>query len=365
MATGLSAYGVTPLVFGDLKPDYKNLIKNLGGNIIELGRARGSLNILDPGSTRKQADRLTGEARQHLISDIEGRRLTTLAALLTLNRANKVTDHEEAILATALQALDTKHNEPTLYNLIDLLSAPTEAVESITLSKGDTEKYFESVNPLLRSIAALTQGAIGDLFAKPTTTPIDLTKPVCINVSGISESDEKLQAAVLLACWSEGFGSIAALQALSDAQLEPQQNFVVILDELWRVLRTGEAMADRIDSLTRLDRSTGVGTIMVTHTLKDLTNNKTSGFAERMGYFAMTGVPQAEINGIRELVNLSNAEAKLLTSWSTPETWNQQKLAHPPGLGKILFKIGGRPGLATQTVLTQSEQKIHDTNTRW
>jgi hypothetical protein len=31
----------------------------------------------------------------------------------------------------------------------------------------------------------------------------------------------------------------------------------------------------------------------------------------------------------------------------------------------VLIKIGQRPGIATQVVLTQTELALHDTNTRW
>ena len=47
MAVGNAGMGNLPLVLGDLKPDYVDLIKALDGQVIELGRGRGSLNILD------------------------------------------------------------------------------------------------------------------------------------------------------------------------------------------------------------------------------------------------------------------------------------------------------------------------------
>lgn len=40
MALGLTGYGVLPMVLGDLKPDYVDLIRALGGQVIELGRGR-------------------------------------------------------------------------------------------------------------------------------------------------------------------------------------------------------------------------------------------------------------------------------------------------------------------------------------
>ena len=63
MATGLAAFGVHPLVFGDLKPDYRSLVEALGGAVVELGRGRGRLNVLDPGSAAVTAQRLTGQAK--------------------------------------------------------------------------------------------------------------------------------------------------------------------------------------------------------------------------------------------------------------------------------------------------------------
>ena len=47
---GLAAAGVTPLILGDLKPDYTTLIGALGGQVIRLGRGAGVLNVLDPGA---------------------------------------------------------------------------------------------------------------------------------------------------------------------------------------------------------------------------------------------------------------------------------------------------------------------------
>ena len=41
MALGLAGFGVSPMIFGDLKPDYVDLIREMGGQVIELGRGRG------------------------------------------------------------------------------------------------------------------------------------------------------------------------------------------------------------------------------------------------------------------------------------------------------------------------------------
>jgi hypothetical protein len=94
-------------------------------------------------------------------------------------------------------------------------------------------------------------------------------RPVVFDVSSIDDNETDLQAAIMLACWSTGFGSIAVSNALADAGLEPRRHYVVVLDELWRVLRAGQGIVDRVDALTRLNRTRG--------------DERSPGFAERGG----------------------------------------------------------------------------------
>jgi hypothetical protein len=223
-------------------------------------------------------------------------------------------------------------------------------------------------------LLALCDGALGDTFAHRTSTPISLDAPLCIDISGIGEADHKLQAAVLLACWGEGFAAIAAAQALADAGLEPQRNFFIVLDELWRVLRAGRGLVDRVDALTRLNRQHGVGMALITHTMADLVSlpdpadaMKAKGFAERSGFIIAGGLPGAELPALEEIVPLSQRERQLITDWSTPPAWDPEaghEMA-PPGRGKFLIKVGGRPGIPVDVVLTPPEIAIHDTNKKW
>ena len=106
MALGLAGYGIQPLVLGDLKPDYKDLIEALGGQVIQLGRGRGHLNVLDPGESRQAALRLTGKAREAIQADAHGRRQTMVSALISIMRSAPPTDREETIIDEALKVLD-------------------------------------------------------------------------------------------------------------------------------------------------------------------------------------------------------------------------------------------------------------------
>jgi len=144
------------------------------------------------------------------------------------------------------------------------------------------------------------------------------------------------------------------------------------LDELWRVLRSGEGMVDKVDELTRLNRNSGVGQAMITHSMADLRalrnpqdRDKAKGFIERAGLVVCGGLPAQEVDELSEIVAFSRAERRQVSSWSTPPGWDVASL--PPGVGKFLIKSGQRPGIPVHVDLTRAEldAAVHDTNKRW
>ncbi|WP_433461840.1 ATP/GTP-binding protein [Spirillospora sp. CA-128828] len=377
MVLGLVGQGVFPMVLGDLKPDYVDLIRAMGGQIIKLGRGLGSLNVLDPGATAAVAARLPEQARAKLIADAHGRRLNMVAALLTLLRGGPIADTERTVLNAALRVLDERHpGVPVLPDLIKVIDDGPERLRAVTLARGDEARYRAAVDPLHASLLGVLDGPMGETFAHQTTTAIELDNPggVCIDISGIDDADAELQAAVLLACWSDGFGAIEAAHALADEGLEPQRHFFVVLDELWRVLRSGRGLVDRVDALTRLNRQRGAGQVMITHTMADLLSLsdqadrlKAKGFAERAGMVICGGLPQAEMAMVNEVVRMSSIEERMIVDWSSPPSWNPdlKKDSEPPGRGRFLVKVGGRPGIPFKVELTSVEKDVNDTNKRW
>ncbi|MFC5750711.1 ATP/GTP-binding protein [Actinomadura rugatobispora] len=377
MVMGLAGYGVFPMVLGDLKPDYVDLIRAMGGQIIKLGRGLGSLNVLDPGATAAVAARLPEQARAKLVADAHGRRLNIVAALVTTLRGSPIADIERSVLNAALRVLDERHpGVPVLPDLIKVINEGPERLRAVTLARGDEARYRAAVDPLHASLLGMLDGPMGETFAHQTTTAIQLDNPggVCIDISGIDDADAELQAAVLLACWSDGFGAVEAAHALADEGLAPQRHFFVVLDELWRVLRAGRGLVDRVDALTRLNRQRGLGQALITHSMADLLaltdqadRLKAKGFAERAGMVICGGLPQAEMPMMNEVVRMSSAEQRMIVDWSTPPSWNPtlNQDAEPPGRGRFLVKVGGRPGIPFKVELTSVEKDVNDTNKRW
>lgn len=377
-AAGLAGLGTLPLVLGDLKPDYVDMIRALGGQVITLGRGRGHLNILDPGEAIEAAERLRQagkeKERAQVLADAHGRRHTMVSALLTILRKEPPTDREESIIDRALRVLDERHQGvPVLGDLLRVIQEAPPEVRAVALDRGDDTRYKAITENLEASLISLTSGGrLGETFGHATDVPMRRDRPVVYNVSSIDDSDTDMQAAILLACWSAGFGTVNVANALADAGLEPRRHYFVILDELWRALRAGRGMVDRVDALTRLNRQRGVGLAMISHTMSDLLalptdedRMKARGFVERAGMVVCGGLPGAEMPMLTSAVPLSRAEQELLTSWQDPGTWDSGPGSEPPGRGKFLIKVGGHPGIPIKVELIEAERAINDTNKLW
>lgn len=376
---GLVAQGVTPLVLGDLRPDYADLVAAVGGQVIPVSRGAGGLNPLDPGAIGRVLPLLPAAAAATLRAQLVGRQVTMVAALVELVRRARLEDHEQAALAAAVELLDERgaggRPPPVLGDLVRVIDERPAPVRAVLLDRGDDAVYAGLTDRLQRSLLAVVSGAYGEVFAGQTTTAISLEAPaVCLDTSGISDTDERLQAAALLACWNEGFSAVLAAQALADAGLAPQRTFFAVLDELWRALRAGEGMVDRVDGLTRLNRARAMGQAMITHTGKDLDalageadRAKARGFVERSGLVVLGGLTDAEMGSLDEVVALSRAERQRVRQWSDPPAWDSVAgaEAEPPGLGRFLLKVGGRPGIPLRVQLTAAEAAVNDTNRRW
>jgi hypothetical protein len=380
MAAGGAGLGNLPLVLGDLKPDYVDMIKALGGQVITLGRGRGHLNILDPGEATAAAERLRAAGKEKeraiVLADAHGRRHTMVSALLTILRKSPPSAREEAIIDRALKVLDERAaGVPVLGDLLAVIQEAPPEVRAVALDRGDDDRYRRITEELEASLISLTMGGrLGETFAHPTDVPMMRDRPVVYDVSSIDDSDTDMQAAILLACWSAGFGTVNIANALADAGLEPRRHYLVVLDELWRALRAGQGMVDRVDALTRLNRQRGVGLAMISHTMSDLLalptesdRMKARGFVERSGMVIAGGLPGAEMPMLTSAVPLSRAEQELLASWQDPGAWDTGagREAEPPGRGKFLIKVGGHPGIPVKVELIEAERAINDTNKLW
>lgn len=417
IATGLAAYGTIPMVLGDIKPDYVDLIRVLGGQIISVGSGRGFLNVLDPGDVTSALERLQAaldEARaegealeaqlrldagddrgeleqraeallarvahlqqiiEELAAEAHERKKTMTTALLKIQRGRVLEDWEETLIDQAISILERRPTIPIMQDLLDVIVEASDELREITLDGGDDALYIAQTKPLQQSLLGLIRGGrLGRTFSQHTSQPQLRDKPVVYDISGIAKGEEILRGAVLLACWSAGFATINASHALTEAGLEPRRNYLVVMDEIHRALQSGPQVVDNVDLLTRTNRQDGVGTIMITHTIKDLLslpteaeNQKALGFIERSGMVMLGGLPSGEMPLLNRAVRLSVKEQDLLSSWTDPAPINPKTgvAGALPGRGKFMIKMGGAPAIPFKVELVQTELAVHDTNKRW
>ncbi|MEW6888101.1 ATP/GTP-binding protein [Trueperella pyogenes] len=372
---GLDGYGTHSMVLGDLKGEHIDLIRAIGGQVIEIGRGRSQLNPLDTGMARQAAQLLSGQARSELLADAHGRRLTMLTGLVQLARNAPPSDREEAILDRALTVLDERLDDvPVLADVLAVIRDAPDEVRQVAIDHGDLGRYQHITEGLEATLMSMLSGKFGEIFAGQTSTPMKIDRSVVFDVSSIEDGDTALQAAVLLACWSYGFGTISVANALADAGVAPRRHYFVVMDELWRALRSGRGMVDRVDALTRLNRQWGTGQAMITHTMSDLDaiaseedRAKARGFVERSGVVLCGGLPRGEMTQLTKAIPLSEKEQDMLVGWQDPPMWDSAtgRESTPPGRGNFLIKVGGRPGIPVHVELTSAELSLNDTNKAW
>lgn len=379
MVLGLAAQGVTPLILGDLKPDYAELVAALGGQVLKVGPGLHRINPLDVGPWRQVAAKVTDprEADQ-LKAEVVSRRLNALAAQATLVRGAPITADEVTVLGAALRWLTERETtqQPVVSEVLTVLEEAPDPVRWVTLWHAHDElpQYREETQNLRRTLRALLYGPLSDMVEGQTSFAVDLdTTALCIDISSINESDELLTAAVLVSAWSMGFGAVEAAHRLADLGLAPPRTYFTVLDEMWRALRVGHGLVDRVDALTRLNRSKGTGNAFITHSLADLEalpteadRAKARGFADRSAVLMIGACSEQELDAVSRVRSLSAAERREVLSWAAPPSWVATDLGDVhPGRGNFLLKVGGRPGIPVHLEPTAIEQHLGNTDARW
>lgn len=374
--TVLEAYGVLPMVLGDLKPDHVDLVRAQGGQVIAVGPGRNAVNPLDRGPLYPLLDQLPDDEAARAHSDLRAFQVATVTGLLQQAAGRSLDALESTIVSVGLRVLDEtiKDRDPVLPDLLELIESHHETISRIVQDHGDKTVYSSRTRGLtdvLRKLGA--DGPYGDLFARPTTVPIKLDRPVAFDLSSIEDGDAALQAAVQQVCWAYGSSAVSAAKRLAAAGLEKERHYVLVMDEMWRMLRADPRLVHFIDSLTRLNRTMGVGQIMITHTMNDLKLPNTEltqmawGFVERAGMVMLGGLAEGEMGNLETVFSLSETEKAMITDWSSEVTINPEtgQAAAPPGLGCFLMKIGKKPGTPFRMVMTDLERDVNDTNRSW
>jgi hypothetical protein len=376
MITVLEAWGIVPMVLGDTKPDYVDLIEAMEGQVITIGRGRASMNPLDLGPMMTALLELPeGRLRRQAFEEMRGRRLNLFTSMLALLRDKPLESFEVSIVSECLRILDPDLMTPPLVgDVLALVRDRHPRIAKVAIDRNDEAHYYARVEGLLDLLTALGEnGPFGDMFSRPTTEHVELGRPMVFDLSSIDDSDSMLLAAAQSVCWNYGSAVVSAEKHLAEAGLREQRHYFLVMDELWRMLRASSTMVFFLDALTRLNRSRGIGQIMATHTMNDLKlstqelSDIASGFVERAAMVFMGGLAEAEMGNLTKVFSMSRAERDMITDWSSEGSVNPEtsKAAAPPGRGKFILKIGKKPGVPFKVQLTNTELLVNDTNKAW
>lgn len=290
MVIGHADMGIHSMVLGDIKPDYVDLVEALGGQVITIGHGRGGINPLDAGNVGEAVEAMAGhpDERAALLKTAHERKKNMVLSLMHIMRHQPPTNREETILDEAITILEARGGSPALADLLQVVREAPAALRDVALDRGDDDRYRAVTEELEVTLQALLRGRMGGIFAARTTAPMRMDRSVVFDIHSLIHEHDDIQAAVLLACWSCGFATVEIAQALADAGVAPRRRYNLVMDELWRILRASSGMVERVDSLTRLNRTLGIGQIMVTHSMADLATLaneedrvKAAGFVER------------------------------------------------------------------------------------
>lgn len=169
----VSELGVPCLVL-DVHNEYSNLVRRLGGLVLDPGRGEFSINPMDLSNTTELPEHIS------LVTDIfsEVFRFTPPQAFMFRNAMTK-------LLTTY-----TQNRQPSLQDLVEVLE--TMPIKSVY----DNETRLA----LLRRLLPLTEGQAWKILSGPTTIPIDklIKNLVAIELGYIRDSDTRLIFMTLL-----------------------------------------------------------------------------------------------------------------------------------------------------------------------
>jgi hypothetical protein len=368
--TGAVATGTRVLVLGDTKPDYTMLVEHLGGQVIRIGRGLDTINPLDAGPLGDALRQMSGADAQALRWEVRSRRLSLLMALCTLIRGARLSNAEEVILGRVVDLLDDRLPagwQPTVTDVLTVIEQGPDVLRSAARA-GTPGEYRERAAGLVFTLDLLCSGSLAGVFDQRTSVPIDLDAPaVSVDISRVGAAGDQLLTAAMLCTWAHGYAMVDAAATLAGQQLAPRRSYLAVMDELWRALRGAPGLVEYADSLTRLNRAKGMGTIMITHSLADLDalateedRAKARGFVERCAITVMGGLPPRELARVNDITPLTGPEQELVTSWSAPDSWLPG--ARHPGRGKYLIKTGERLGIPIELSLVGAEHALYDTD---
>jgi type IV secretory pathway VirB4 component len=255
-----AVFGRREYVFSSKPREYDDFAELVGAAVVRVAPGAGTiLNPLDAV--------LTGESAAD--EAIRARRVKVVVGLFeTLEGRTRRSDESSAISHALDEAVRCGPN-PTLFDLLDLLRAPTR--DMLAALHVDEAAWRERLYPLCQALHSLCHGEYAGLFAGPTSAGMDLdAHRIVYDLAPLTEAGE---LALPL------FMGVTAGRLHNTLAAERRHNIIVVYEEGWRVLDHLGVVRSMRQSW-KLARAYGVQNIIVVHRPGDLLGASDEGKVE-------------------------------------------------------------------------------------
>lgn len=398
---GQMARGMVPAVWNPLKKgEHTPLVERAGGRVFELGPTSSHrLNLLSLGPLGRAAQLIGGETGEELRELAISKVVEQTKVVLQVSRRGNLTDIEEHIIEILVEDVVAHNRRPRTRDLERAFSSPSESIMART-GFDSVDRFHDRHRSLGESIRALMGGDLGRMLSGDDSMDMDPGNRggFCFDTSSIPSSSTRLLSSAMLLSWSMGMDAIDAHWELAKYEAEQAAaaaaerehytprvvwtGYTTLMDEFWYPIRSTPGIVDRADNLSRSNRSVGTAEMKVTHSPKDMLSlpnpedrEKARGLAERSGLLALMSLTRSDLEELSDVKPLTRREIEEVVRFNGSSSWAKapnavvtkpgQAAVAPPGAGKVLFKVEGRPGISVQMVQTDVQKSLHITDSRF
>lgn len=278
----------------DPRGEYRNLARDLGGQIIRLERGGNvTLNPLESPETRHE--------------------LLRSVAAATMRR--DLNEREPALLNTALDACG---ENPILPRVLDLLFRPTEAMAD---EVGTTTRRFAAeARDVAMALQPLCKGDLKGLFDGPTSEGMDFDNRFILLDLSVWWTSQTL--GILMTC------AMSFLQAQIDRHyktgdlLGKPPKSILVVDEAWKIL-TLPGVSAWLQERFKISRKEAQQNIAILHGLRDFDSagdegtrltKLAQGLVKDCKTFVLFATGEDDSRAIKQLLGLSEVEREVLVN---------------------------------------------------
>ena len=346
MACRLVQVGRRLSVASDKKGEWTRVVRDLGGNVIQVGPGLDTrLNPLDEGvrpSLNVQGRPMDDDQWRAMV---RSRRLSILKTLVKILIDRQPDSAENWVIGAAL---DQAIERATAANQVPVIPDLIDALEELRGTIASDQMRADAANRMSMTLQRMTTGDLAGMFDGPSTVQFDVNAPATSIDTSSSKGAAPVAVRVISACagsWME------SMVTNSDGGQR-----VVIYEEGWDNL-TNEADLERMTEQWKLARHYGIFNVLIMHKVTDL--DMAGPEDSPMGAMAHGLLADADV----KVIYRQDASALRATAQEMQLSPREKILLKSLDKGTGLWRVG-EATFQVANDLTRAEIPLFDTDSR-